>query len=137
MKSMNMVAFAALVAVMALFMVQPVLAHHSSAGFSQEVKEISGTVKEFQFRNPHSWIQVNVPEANGKITEWSIEWGSPNQLGRDGIRPSTFAPGMNVILKIRPMMNGTPVGGFVGAKMSDGRTLGKWDTGGGSKPISE
>jgi hypothetical protein len=129
MKSMNRVVFAALIVVIALFMVQPILAHHSSAGFSQDAKEISGTVKEFQFRNPHSWIQVNVQDANGKITEWSVEWGSPNQLGRDGIRPSTFSPGMNVTIKIRPMMNGSPVGGFVGAKMPDGKTLGKWDTG--------
>ena len=129
MKSMNRLVFVALIVVIALSRVQPILAHHSSAGFSQDVKEISGTVKEFQFRNPHSWIQVNVQDANGKITEWSVEWGSPNQLGRDGIRPSTFSPGMNVTIKIRPMMNGSPVGGFVGAKMPDGKTLGKWDTG--------
>lgn len=129
MKSMNTVTLGAAIFVMALFMVQPTLAHHSSTGFSQDVKEISGTVKEFQFRNPHSWIQVVVQDANGKITEWSVEWGSPNQLGRDGIRPSTFSPGMNVTIKIRPMMNGSPVGGFVGAKMPDGKTLGKWDTG--------
>ena len=129
MKSMNRVVFGALIVVIALFGVQPILAHHSGAGFSQDVKEISGTVKEFQFRNPHSWIQVNVQDANGKITEWSVEWGSPNQLGRDGIRPSTFSPGMNVTIKIRPMMNGSPVGGFVGAKMPDGKTLGKWDSG--------
>ena len=129
MKSMNRVAFAALIVVIALFMILPILAHHSSAGFGQDLKEISGTVKEFQFRNPHSWIQVNVQDANGKITEWSVEWGSPNQLGRDGIRPSTFSPGMNVTIKIHPMMNGSPVGGFVGAKMPDGKTLGKWDSG--------
>ena len=129
MKSMKRVVFAALIVVIALFRVQPILAHHSGAGFSQDVKEISGMVKEFQFRNPHSWIQVNVQDANGKITEWSVEWGSPNQLGRDGIRPSTFSPGMNVTIKIRPMMNGSPVGGFVGAKMPDGKTLGKWDGG--------
>jgi hypothetical protein len=129
MKSMSRVVLTALIVVIALFRVQPILAHHSSAGFSQDVKEISGTVKEFQFRNPHSWIQVNVQDANGKITEWSVEWGSPNQLGRDGIRPFTFSPGMNVTIKIRPMMNGSPVGGFVGAKMPDGKTLGKWDSG--------
>jgi hypothetical protein len=129
MKSMNRLVFVALIVVIALSRVQPILAHHSSAGFSQDVKEISGTVKEFQFRNPHSWIQVNVQDANGKIAEWSVEWGSPNQLGREGIRPSTFPPGMNVSIKIHPMSNGSPVGGFVGAKMPDGKTLGKWDSG--------
>ncbi len=137
MKATNIAAGAALIAAMTIFMVPPILAHHSSAGFSQDVKEISGTVKEFQFRNPHSWIQVNVADASGKVTEWSVEWGSPNQLGREGIRPSTFSPGMNVTIKMRPMMNGTPVGGFVGAKMPDGKTIGKWDTGDGKKPAYE
>ena len=78
--------------------VQPVLAHHSGAGFSKDTKEITGTVKEFQFTNPHSWIQVNVTDESGKIVEWSVEWGSPNQLGRDGYRPSTFAPGTKVTI---------------------------------------
>ena len=127
MKSMHGIALVALAVALALLAIQPAFAHHSSAGFSQEVAQISGTVKEFQFRNPHSWIQVNVQDASGKIVEWSVEWGSPNQLGRDGIRPSTFAPGMNVIMKVRPMSNGSPVAGFVGAKMPDGKTLGKWD----------
>jgi len=105
-------------------------AHHSNAGFNMEqVKEISGTVKEFQFRNPHSWIQVNVTDASGKVTEWSVEWGSPNQLGREGIRVSTFPQGASVTIKLHPMANGSPVGGFIGAKMADGKILGKWDGG--------
>ena len=115
---------------LALFTIQPVLGHHSSAGFSPDaVKEITGTVKEFQFRNPHSWIQVNVTDASGKVTEWSVEWGSPNQLGREGIRPATFAPGMTVTIKLHPMINGSPVGGFIGAKMPDGKTVGRWESG--------
>src|SRR5947208_7940060 len=76
--------------------VQPLAAHHSSAGFGPDPKTITGTVKEFQFKNPHSWIQVNVKDAAGKVTEWSVEWGSPNQLGREGIRPSTFPAGAEV-----------------------------------------
>ena len=106
----------------------PASAHHSNAGFSPDaVKEITGVVKEFQFRNPHSWIQVNVTDAAGKVTEWSVEWGSPNQLGREGIRPTTFVPGSTITIKLHPMLNGTPVGGFIGAKMPDGKTLGRWE----------
>jgi uncharacterized protein DUF6152 len=127
MKSIRGVVLMALAIAFASLAIPPAAAHHSSAGFSQEAVQISGTVKEFQFRNPHSWIQLNVQDTSGKIVEWSIEWGSPNQLGRDGIRPSTFAPGMNVIMKVRPMTNGSPVAGFVGAKLPDGKTLGKWD----------
>jgi hypothetical protein len=103
-------------------------AHHSNAGFNMEKStEITGTIKEFQFRNPHSWIQVQVKDATGKVTEWSIEWGSPNQLSREGIRVTTFTPGTTVTFKFHPMMNGSPVGGFIAAKMPDGSILGKWD----------
>lgn len=130
MNPMSRVHLIALIVSLGLFTVQPVLAHHSNAGFSPDVvKEVTGTVKEFQFRNPHSWIQVNVTDASGKVTEWSFEWGSPNQLGREGIRPATFSPGMNVTIKFHPMLNGSPVGGFIGAKMPDGKILGKWDGG--------
>ena len=105
-------------------------AHHSAAMFDHaKTVTLHGTVKNFQFTNPHSWIQVNVTDATGKVTEWSFEWGSPNQLGREGIRPATFSPGMNVTIKFHPMLNGSPVGGFIGAKMPDGKILGKWDAG--------
>jgi hypothetical protein len=127
MKSVKKVVFAAMALAIASLGIQPALAHHSGAGFGKDMKEITGTVKEFQFMNPHSWIQVNVPDANGKNVEWSVEWGSPNQLGREGVRPSTFSPGAKVTMKVRPMTNGQPIASFVGAKMSDGTVVGKWD----------
>lgn len=105
----------------------PALAHHSGAGFnSGEVKEITGTIKEFQFTNPHTWIQVIVTDAQGQQQEWSVEWGSPNSLARRGVRPSTFPPGAAITMRINPMANGAPAGGFVAAKFSDGTTVGNW-----------
>jgi hypothetical protein len=105
----------------------PAAAHHSGAGFNaDEVKEIVGTIKEFQFKNPHTWIQVMVTNAQGDAEEWSVEWGSPNSLARRGIRPSTFPPGAEVTMRINPMANGSPAGGFVAAKFSDGTTVGNW-----------
>ena len=59
--------------------------------------------------------------------EWSIEWGSPNQLSRQGIRPSTFKFGTKVTVRVRPMRDGSPAGGFVGAKFDDGKTVGRWE----------
>jgi hypothetical protein len=120
MKSLCVVLLAALAAV-------PVLAHHSGAGFGEETKVITGTVKQFQFLNPHSWIQVNVTDETGKVVEWSLEWGSPNELGRQGIRPSTFPEGARVTFKIRPVKSGAPVAAFQAAKFEDGRIIGKWD----------
>ena len=107
---------------------QTLVAHHAGTMFSDDVKEIVGTVKEFQFTNPHSWIQVMVEMKPGVAPqEWSVEWGSPNQLGRRGIRPSTFKPGAKVTMRIRPMRDGSPAGGFVAAKFADGTTVGNWD----------
>jgi hypothetical protein len=107
---------------------QTLVAHHAGTMFTDEVKEITGTVKEFQFTNPHAWIQVMVEMKPGEAAqEWSVEWGSPNQLGRRGIRPSTFKPGAKVTMRIHPMRDGSPAAGFVGAKFADGTTVGSWE----------
>ena len=107
--------------------IQPAIAHHSGAEFGEDVKEITGTIKEFQFKNPHTWIQVITENAKGQKEEWSIEWGAPNGLARQGIRPTTFPPGAKVTMKIHPMRNGAAAGGFIGAKFSDGKTVGRWE----------
>lgn len=107
--------------------VQPMSAHHSSAMFDHErVIELKGVVKEFQWSNPHVWIQVNVETPEG-IVEWSVEGGGPNSLSRQGWRPTTFRSGDTVTLKINPMLDGTPAGGFVGARFEDGSTIGRWE----------
>jgi uncharacterized protein DUF6152 len=109
-------------------LVSTAAAHHSGAGFnSEKVIELSGTIKEFQFTNPHTWIQLIVEDEKGAKVEWSLEWGAPNQLGRQGIRPSTFPSGAKVTMRLRPMLNGAPAGAFVGAKFPDGKTVGRWE----------
>ncbi len=103
-------------------------AHHSDAMFNREqVRELSGVIKEFQFTNPHTWVQLDVVGDDGKTVEWSLEWGSPNQLGRQGIRPSTFAAGTEVTIRTNPMRDGTAGGAFIGARFPDGTTIGRWD----------
>jgi hypothetical protein len=92
----------------------------------EKVVELKGTVKELQWSNPHIWIQVVVQE-NGAAKEWSLEGGSPNTLSRQGWRSTTFKPGDEVTFRFNPMKDGTAAGAFVGAKFSDGKTLGRWD----------
>ena len=117
----------ALFAATGLFFIQPAAAHHSGAGFdATRVIEIKGIIKEFQFKNPHTWIQVLVEDGSGKATEWSLEWGSPNQLGRMGYRPTTFPPGAKVTIRLNPMRNGAPAGGFIAAKFDNGTIVGQW-----------
>ena len=128
MKLVYKLVFAGLAIAVLFISVQPAAAHHSGAGFnSDKVIELKGTIKEFQFKNPHAWIQVLVEDANGKTTEWSLEWGSPNSLGRQGYRPSTFPPGAKVTVRLNPMRTGAPAGGFIAAKFADGTTIGRWD----------
>ena len=128
MKCLNNLTLRVLVAVGFLVAIQSAIAHHSFAGFSNdEVKEFTGTIKEFQFRNPHVWIQILTTNAEGQEEEWSIEWGSPNQLGRRGIRPATFPPGAEVTVRTHPMINGSTAGAFIGARFPDGTIVGDWE----------
>src|SRR5687768_366624 len=107
----------------------PLAAHHSAAMFDNtKVMEISGTVKEFQWTNPHVWIQVYVQKSPGVREEWSIEGGGPNTLSRQGWRPTSFKAGDVVTMRINPMRDGTPAGLFVGVKFADSKTLGRWET---------
>jgi hypothetical protein len=102
-------------------------AHHSTIGqINEEAIEISGVVKEFQFKNPHSWIQVMVTDDTGKETEWSVEWAIPNMLMRQGYNPSTFKPGDQVRVKLRQHVSGAPMGEFDGALKADGKVIGRW-----------
>jgi hypothetical protein len=128
MTSMKLTALAALMAAgVVCVAVRPLVAHHSAAMFdNQKIVEIAGTVKEFQWTNPHVWIQVNVDKSGNK-EEWSVEGGSPNSLSRNGWRKTTFTPGAAVSIRINPMRDGTHAGNFVGAKFADGKTIGRWE----------
>jgi hypothetical protein len=105
----------------------PALAHHSFAMFdSQKEIVINGTIKEFQWTNPHSWIQINVPDANGGMKEWSIEGATPNGLARQGWRSTSLKPGDKVSIQIHPMKNGSAGGSLIAVTLPDGTKLGDW-----------
>jgi hypothetical protein len=89
-------------------------AHHSFSMFDNEKDQVlEGTVKEFQWTNPHIWIQVNVKTADGKLVEYSIEGGSPNALRRQGWSKDTLKPGDQVVLTMHPLKDGSPGGSFM------------------------
>ncbi len=129
MKSRHTIFAVVVLLVTGLYLItQPVAAHHSGAAFDRsQVLEFRGTIKEFQFTNPHTWVQIYVEQEDGETVEWSFEWGSPNQLGRRGIRPSSFPVGAQVLVRTNPMHDGSPAGSFVGAKFEDGMVIGRWD----------
>jgi hypothetical protein len=127
MKSAYTVVIAGLALAAMFVAIQPAVAHHSGAEFGDKVSEITGTIKEFQFKNPHTWIQVMVKDATGKETEWSLEWGAPNSLARQGIRPATLPAGAKVTMRLRQMRSGAPAGAFLAAKFDDGKVVGRWE----------
>ena len=101
------------------------LAHHSTSMFDPEKRvTLTGSVKEFQWTNPHAWIQVTVTAPDGTSTDWSFECGSPNTLSRQGWRPSTLKPGDEITVVANPMKDGTSAGLMYTVALADGRTLG-------------
>ena len=99
----------------------PALAHHSAAMFDHEKKvTLQGTVKEFQYTNPHSWLQVMVVGPDGKTTEWGFEAEGPSTLLRAGIKAKSFVPGEKVTIVANPMKDGRPAGALITATKADG-----------------
>jgi hypothetical protein len=114
----------------------PVLAHHSFAMFDQtKVVPLKGTVREFQWTNPHAWIQVDVPGAAGATEMWSVELNSPNNLRRQGWKSNSLKPGDKVTVTINPLRDGKKGGLFVAVILPDGKILGDATRAGGG-PIN-
>ena len=104
--------------------VAPVLAHHSPAAFdrTKEVKLV-GTVKEFRWQNPHTWIEVIVPDEKGKDVIWGVELTSPTYLIRAGWKSNIIKPGDKVTVLVNPVRSGEPSGIFKSLTLADGRVL--------------
>ena len=99
-------------------------AHHSFAPFDMQAeKTISGTVKQFDWTNPHTWIWLNVSDGKGGMETWAIEGMSPNFMGRRGWTKSTLKAGDKISIVVRPLRDGSKGGMFVRATLADGKTL--------------
>lgn len=102
----------------------PAWAHHSMAGFDRtKTIAVTGTVKEFKWTNPHSWIELEIPDGKGGTTDWNVEMTAPAQLIRAGWRSNVMKPGDKVTVMCHPQVSGEPGGIFVSVTLSDGRTL--------------
>jgi len=114
-------ALAGVVGLTALLTAQA-FAHHSAVMFDdQKEVTVSGTVKEFQYTNPHSWLLVDVKDEKGNVTTWGFEAEGPTTLQRAGIRPSDFPAGTKITITGRPMKDGTSAATWEVAVRGDGK----------------
>jgi len=116
--------FAAIGVVGIVLNVGPASSHHSGAMFEPEkVVTLEGTVKEFEYTNPHSWLFVMVRDDQGTETLWGIEAEGPSALMRAGIKANALLPGDKVTVRTRPLRDGRPAGAWVSVTKSDGTVL--------------
>jgi hypothetical protein len=115
------------------------LAHHSFAMFDQAQRTtLKGKVTEFQWTNPHAFIHIEVPGADGKAETWSIELNSPNNLKRQGWKSTSLKAGDAITLITAPLrdMSDHKGGLFISLTLADGTVLREAAFAGNTGPVN-
>jgi hypothetical protein len=99
-------------------------AHHSMNGFDRaKTITITGTVKQFKWANPHSWVEVEIVNSKGVPETWNLEMTAPGILARAGWKSTMLKPGDKLTFGVHPMVNGDIGGQFVSVTLADGVTM--------------
>jgi hypothetical protein len=103
----------------------PVVAHHSFAAQFDDKAPITvkGTLSKMEWLNPHTWIHIDVKEADGKVVTWAIEGATPNSLLRRGLRQTDFPVGRELVVHGYRAKNGSPVASGEKLTFADGRNF--------------
>jgi Family of unknown function (DUF6152) len=91
-----------LVAMLVTVVCMPAMAHHSFAVFfdnEQGIVSVRGVVTEFNFKNPHGVIRLNVKDKAGAVEEWKAETNSPSILERRGWKKDSLKAGDEIIIE--------------------------------------
>ena len=108
---------------LAMQVAAPALAHHSNVAFDVEtVKQVQGTVKQFDWMNPHIWITLVVP-GEGTYDEWRLEGRPPSILVRAGWTRDTIRQGDKITIFYSPAKDGTHTGLIARVTLADGTIL--------------
>lgn len=100
-------------------------AHHSGAMFDSKARvTITGSVRAFQWTNPHCYVQLAVKNKAGQEEEWSVEMAAPMYLYNIGWRPSSLKPGEQITVILSPLRNGSRGGLMIEARRADGKLVG-------------
>jgi hypothetical protein len=99
-------------------------AHHSHANYeATKVIQVTGTVSQYEFVNPHTWVYLTVMGKDGQPEEWTLESGSTGQLLRRGWKKDSMKPGDKITAHIKPLKDGSN-GGVLGVVvLADGTNL--------------
>jgi hypothetical protein len=102
----------------------PALAHHSYSMFAMNTRvEVQGTVKKFNWTNPHAWLVLTTKDAAGNVVDAHIEMNGPGYMARNGWKRETLKMGDVVTATIHPLRDGSPGGDLVKIALPDGRVL--------------
>jgi Family of unknown function (DUF6152) len=102
----------------------PAFSHHSNVAFEvTKVITVSGVVKEFQWRNPHTWLTLTVNEPKGGKTDWALEGRAPGVLLRAGWTKNSLQPGETITVDMSPAKDGSKTGLIARVTKADGTIL--------------
>ena len=101
------------------------VAHHSLSIYDRSVsKTIEGTVREFEWTNPHAKLILMVPATDGTTKRWYFEGGGVRRLSDRGFKQDAIVLGEKIMVAYNPMRDGSSSGFFIGIKTADGKTYG-------------
>jgi hypothetical protein len=102
----------------------PLFAHHGNASYGHaKPLTLKGTVTEWVWLNPHTFLKIDVKDDDGKVVNWVVEWSAPSSLINFGITRQTFKPGDEVTVVMITPDNGAPVGRLQRVMLANGKTL--------------
>lgn len=95
---------AVFIATVGLLAAVVVSAHHSYAATYDTAKDVKleGKLVQFVYRNPHTFVHVQAPDATGKMERWAVEWSGTAALDRSGVTRETLKVGDSVVVTIHP-----------------------------------
>jgi hypothetical protein len=102
----------------------PAAAHHSFASFdTTRIVRLEGVVAEFQWTNPHAWLELDVVNPDGVVDRWGVEFNSPNNLAREGWSRHMLQPGDAVTVWVNPLRDRRHGGLYYQVIRADGETM--------------
>jgi hypothetical protein len=107
-----------------LFNPAPGWAHHSNVAFEvTKVITITGVVKTFEWRNPHTWVLMTVADGKGGKIDWAVEGRAPGVLLRAGWTKNSLQPGETITVDMSPAKDGSKTGLVARVTKADGTIL--------------